>query len=234
MISPLQERSAIGAGAATTIALQFTGPVTLGSSFHVVVKSSGSPTLITCADDVNGALVPIGPLVSDAGGGHRGQQFKLDSTGAGTPTVTATFSGAVTNRSIWIREIGESSGYDVQAAQNETGNVGTDGITSGLMTPSIAPGLVSVVAIIHVGAGDAISAAGTGYAPLDTHPLTGWGFIDSASEHRRYTTTAPLAGTFNVSGASSPSDMVFAACFKETGAVANTNNGTQELMGVGS
>lgn len=233
MIDKGQERSDTVAGAATTIVLQFTGAVTPGSALHVVAKSSGSPTSITCADDVNGAHTPIGPLVSDGGGGHRGQQFKFDNTGAGTPTVTVTFSGSVTNRSIVIREITSASGYDVQAAQQQTGTASSaDGIDSGTASPSVAPGLISAVVIVHSGT-SAITGAGTGQT-LDVHPLTGWGFTDSASEHSRYTDLAARAASFATGAGTSPTGMVFAAFFKETGAAAPNRNGAQELMGVGA
>lgn len=233
MIGVLQERSDTVAGAATTIVLQFTNPVTPNSSIHVIAKSSGSPASITCADDVNGAHTAIGALVSDGGGGHRGQQFKFDTTGAGTPIVTATFSASVATRSILIREIGGTSGYDVQASQQQIGTPSSaDGIDSGTASPSVAPGLVSGAAIIHSGT-SAITGAGTGQT-LDVHPLTGWGFTDSASEHFRYTDLAARAASFATGAGSSPTGMVFAAFFKETGAAANVRNGAQELMGVGA
>src|SRR6266850_6847441 len=195
MISVLQERSDTFAGASGTIVLAFTNPVTAGSSIHVCVKSSGSPTSFTCADDVNGAYTPVGSLLSDAGGGHRGQQFIRDGAGAGTTTVTVAISASVTTRSILIREIGGTSGYDVQASQRQgSASPGTDAATSGLATPSVAPGLVSGAFVIHVGPGDGLTV-GTGFGAFDVHPLTNWGFIDSASEHLRYTSAVALAAT---------------------------------------
>lgn len=233
MISRLQERSDLGAGAATTVVLQFSGAVTPGSSLHVIAKSSDSPASITCADDVNSAHTAIGSLVSD-GSGHRGQHFKFDNTGAGTPTVTVTFSGSVTNRAILIREIGGTSGYDVQASRQQNGSVSSpDGIDSGTASPSVQPGLVSGAAVIHSGSA-AITGAGSGGQVLDVHPLTNWGFTDSASEHFRYTDLAARAASFATGAGGSPNAMIFAAFFKETGAVPNNRNGAQELQGVGS
>lgn len=228
-VSVLQERSDLGAASSTTVVLQFTSPVTPGSSFHVVVKSTDSPTSITCADNINGAHTAIGSLISDASG-HRGQQFKLDNTGAGTPTVTATFSGSVTNRAILIREIGGTAGYDVQASQQQNGTINSpDGIDSGLATPSVQPGLVSGAAIIHSGSA-VITGAGSGGQVLDVHPLTNWGFTDSASEHFRYTDLTARFASFAIGAGGSPNAMIFAAFFKE---VAGISQGNVQAMSPG-
>lgn len=108
-------------------------------------------------------------------------------------TVTATFSGAKTNRGLILYNV---TGAVTTAAQTSAAQVGsftsaTDNITSGSMTASVKPALV--VGFTSSAAATTV-AAGTGF----TAGTLQWGASSNATrgEWRRITATGTTAATF--------------------------------------
>lgn len=219
-ISVLQERMSDATAGATTIVLAFSGAVTVGSVLHVVATGDSAQTISTCSDSVNGSYGAALDTVVDTADNQRMAHFYFKNTGAGTPSVTVTFSASCANRTICIREIG---GADTTASvlahtgQFEVAGVsGTDAITTGTATNASQPALISGVAMN--GAGTQSPAAGTGFTSVANG--LGWqlgtGINLGRAESKRITTTTAVAATWtNASG--SPYIQVM-AIFAEAGA----------------
>jgi hypothetical protein len=216
----------VTSGTGTSVAGTPAGNLTNGSFLHVVYKGS-TGVCSGVSDPTNGSYTPVGTALSDASA-HKSAQFIVANTSSGQPLITAACSSG-TSLGLIVREILGASSFD-QASSflNNAVVAGTDAATSGSLTPAVAPGLSSAV---HAGfTGNALSA-GTNYA-ADTHPLTGWGFIDSLSEHFRYTGVGAVIGSATIAAGGSSTVHSHQALFKESGAGAGAHLGT--LMGVGT
>jgi hypothetical protein len=214
-ISILQERETSNSSAsASSIALAFSTAVTSGSSLHDLCSGVDTATSFTCSDSVNGSYGAALDTIQEAGDTQRLAHFKFDNTAAGTPTVTITPNTSVGYLSIWIREIGGTSGYDSAhkaAVQTALGN-GTDNITTGTQAPNNQPGLLSALGVCT--SQFVVPAAGTGF----TLGANGWTFGTSntaCTESKRYTATTAIAATFSNSGGSN-NFATLAAFFKES------------------
>lgn len=230
-IAVIQEANSSG-GAGASVSLAFSGPVTPGSSLWLVCRAITATSFTGVSDSVNGAWTQVGSTLNDGGGGHIGAQFKLDNTAAGTPNVTLSMTPNGASVSIGIREIGPSSGYDTQVSVVQSGisSNAPDAVTTGPASPSVQPGLVCAASTQVGGTANTLSAGSsfTGGAAL-------WGGGGNLWEALRYNSLSAKAGTFTQANATGANYFNFAAFFKETGAGASTsNNGAQELQGVGS
>lgn len=220
MISVLQETQTSNNATGTTIALAFSSPVTAGSSIHVFASCAniGTPTM-SCADSLNGTYGSYLDSINSSAGGQINSHWKFDNSAGGTITITVTFSATETFRSIWIREIGNSAGYDKHAAQEQAApGTGTNAVSSGTATPSSQPGLISAMAQEVVGS--AGYSVGTGF----TIGISGWGST-ALSESYRYTSTTARAATFTDSNGASGNSITMAAFFKE-----KASNNQQSLL----
>jgi hypothetical protein len=213
MISILQENTNNGTTNVASFTVALLNPVTAGSSLHAICIAAGTGlTGCNCSDSVNGSYGSALSTTS-TNSTERAMHFKFDGAAAGTtPTVTFTATGANFNFN-WrgfIREIGQSAGYDVQAAQFQNGgNSGTDGVTTGNATPTFQPGLIS--AAISVYNGTPTVSAGTGFV-LDTNPVS-----FTITEHLRYTSLAAKAATATTSSANT--SLSVAAWFMESSGI---------------
>jgi hypothetical protein len=211
-IAVAQERTNFSTTGVTTYTLAFSNPVTAGSSIHVITACQSTSTTLACSDSVNGSYGAALDTVVSIAGGQTNAQWKFDATAAGTPAITVT-STTPTTISIWIREISGTSGYDSTAtpghnAQEQVSpGTGTNAVSSGNMTPSVAPGLVSGIA------GEVVGSAG--YTPGTGFTLGVYG-DNTMTESLRYTSTATLAATFTDSNGTTGDSVTMAILFKET------------------
>jgi len=218
LIHVIQETTNFSAVPVTSYSLAFSNPVTPGSSIHVMAATGGSTnTYTSLADQINGTYGSALDSISTTPGNQVNAHWKYDNTGAGTPNITVQTSiSAITG--LWIREIGPTSGLDAgkhAGLDQAPPGTATDGTTSGTVTPSTAPGLISALAGQVLGS-DGFSV-GTGFT-LGVHG------DNTMTESRRYTTTATAAGTFTDSNGGTGNETIcFAAWFKEPAAAGGTN-----------
>lgn len=168
--------------AATTIALAYAGAVTPASLLVAGILSLDDPSTFTLsvADQINGAWteVPFGKVHDGTVSGESLWLFYRQNTGAGTPTVTATYSGSASRRRIAIGEyagLALSGALDVSVGQFEAATAGTDAMTTG------AASCLANELLIGVGGfftGGAAPAAGTGFTQRQAaQDSSGFGYI---------------------------------------------------------
>jgi hypothetical protein len=227
-IGVLQETTATGQSGAS-MSKAFTSNVTLGSSIHVWLRALTATSFPSVTDTLGNTYTQRGATQND-GSSHIFAQFTCDNSAAGANTVTANMSPNGSSANITIREIGGTSGYDVQASQLQVGlsnSTTTDSITSGNATPSVFPGMVSALSQEVTGPSNA-PVAGSGFTS-DGQP---WG-TNSVTEHLRYTSLAARAATWTGSNTGGTTFTNMAAFFKEIGA--GVGGGQQGMLtGVGS
>lgn len=95
--SPTGTDSAV---AGTTIAKAWSSGVPATASLFCIVQWQSSTATCSAADSVNGAWTAMGSPQRDVANSLSAQLFYFLSSGAGTPTVTATISGSVNYRAI--------------------------------------------------------------------------------------------------------------------------------------
>ncbi len=127
-------------------------------------------------------------------------------------TINITTAGATP--SVWVGEIGGSSGYQTSIGNVQAPGVNsTDGITSGLLgTLSAQPALIYSVSFTIGGA--VPCSAGTGFTIATASGWTGF----AASESKRVTATTSVAATWTNTGGTSKNFITIAAVFTETAA----------------
>lgn len=217
-ISVLQEKEASnGSGGAATIVLAFTSNITLGSSIHVICSGSdATATSFTCSDTLNGSYGAALDTIDMAADTGRYAHFNFDNSAAGANTVTITPNATSGFLAILIREIGGTSGLDagkhaanIQLAPGTVANA----VTSGLVTPSTQPGLISALATDSTN--DVAPLIGSGF----TTGIPAWTFggVNSAqTESLRYTGLIAIAATFTATSATD-NYATLAAFYKEIG-----------------
>lgn len=216
-ISVLQSDKQTSSGTTVTSqALTFTSSVTAGSSIWVVISHDTTHT-VTLADNLNGSYGAALDTVTDSTDGEIVKHFKFDNSAAGSITVTATFTSGNAFGSIWILEIGGTSGYDgIHSANLQLFPVSTstDVITSGTATPNTQPGLI--VALSTDTGTVSSPAVGTGFTAGNAG-AAGWNFGTANNsarvESKRYTSLSSLAATFTATN--TDSHITVAAFFKE-------------------
>jgi phage gp36-like protein len=198
----LQEKQLSVAASATTIALAFDSAVTAGSTIHVIWESAAAFNVadtVTVSDGTNAFTVLATENVATTlqfGHGYRA------NVGAGATTITVTFPAARTNRGIIIREIGgvDASPYDGHVLTQQTNpGTGANALSTGNVTPSAQPGIISAAAFIYTSTFVSPFTAGSGF----TGGIGAWSAVydgDVAhTQHKRYTSTAaaPVTWTTN-------------------------------------
>jgi hypothetical protein len=220
-ISVLQEvhnENPSGGGSATTIAVTLT--VAAGSALHVYVmeNANGSGGSITLSDNL-GQTYTQSSAVTDAS--RIARDFYLIGAAAGSTTITATMSLGAFVAGIWVKEIGQCSGYQSGSGQLQLSpGAGTDAVTSNTATPSSQPALVSGFTFGDNNADTTV--AGTGFTTgLNTWPLFGAGLV-GLSEHLRVTSTSAIAATYTATaGGASNRWKTVVAIFTEGAAAAS-------------
>jgi len=208
MINVIQEITNFSSGGVTSYALALTNPVQKGSSIHVtVVATSTLIATLGCSDSINGSYgAALDQIATSATGDQVNGHFKFDNTGSGTPTITGT-STVATVIGLWIREIANTDGYIAHAGQDQVHpGTGANAVTSGAVTPSYAPGLISAVVCEVVGS-DGYSV-GSGFT-IGVHG------DNTMTESIRYTTRASQAATATDSNGATGESVTLAAWFKE-------------------
>lgn len=205
--SIVQVAAADGSAAGTTIAATFASPVTAGNTIVVFCCAEGASTLSSCADTVNGSYGSIRTNVNDTTNNECVGVFLFSNSAGGTPTVTVTLSGSEVFRGILAVEVAgaltSSSSYGGSGGQAQNA-AGTDGVTTGNVTPSGQPaGLLAI-------------SMSTGSAPPGTAPNLGTGFSNIGAgtfwtmgsagayiraEHKRLTSTGAVPATFTQTAA---------------------------------
>lgn len=197
MISVLQEAQNSVAGSAASIALAFPNPVTAGSALQVfgTFFSNTAGQTATCSDSLNGAY-PAYEAVRDVAHNTYAFQFVFNGSAAGANTATVTYGGgSFSFGGIWIREIGQTVGLDPHTfADQAAPGTAANAITTALLVPSKAPGLISALCM-DIASSPLTVVAGTSSAFVST--LSGWGNTSVAlTEQFRYTDTTARAATF--------------------------------------
>lgn len=213
-IGVLQETQSL-ANSGPSMSKAFTSNLTALSSIHVVVRALSASSFPSVTDDQGNVYTQRGAVLNDGGAGHFLAQFTADNASAAPCTVTVNMSPNGASASMWIREIGGTSGYDghVEAVQAGLSSTTTDGVTSGTVTPTVQPGLISGFHNITIAAPPVLSS-GTGFIPDGTP----FGANSSVSQHKRYTALTPIASTATDSTTNSTNAFSFACIFKEAGA----------------
>lgn len=231
MISVLQDQRNFNAGPPVSFLTQAYGSnIALGSSLHIWATCSSSPTpTFSCSDTLNGSLGSPLDFITSPGGQCYGHWI-LDGSLSGADSVTVNFGATVGQAQIIIKEVGGTSGLDTSAtagghksADQINPGTGTDAVSSGSITPSKQPGLVSCITSCVTGT--ASLTVGTGFT-LD-HAFSS----NTQTEHLRYTSTSPVAGTWTDANGASNEMITFAACFKEAGAPIVPSAGAIVLAG---
>lgn len=182
----------------TTIALAYAGAVTPGNTLVALHAWNSTSLTASVADSVNGAWTAVGSPGNVVGVGldtTRFQAFYKIGTAAGTPTVTATDSGATTNRSLIIAEysgIGSLSssaygGASSGSGTTQTGPAVTAAATSDVVVcfsrSQVSPSAIASPWTLRIGSqqqglADVLApAASTAYTPVWTVSAGGWGAV---------------------------------------------------------
>lgn len=204
-----QENFVSTSSSAPSLGLVFLQNEVAGSSNHVVVQAlCASAITITVTDSAGNTYTQVGTTLNDSpGAGHYFAHFYCNQAIAGANTVTASFSPNALNSALWIREIGYTNGFDVQASAVANGSPPTT-LSTGNATPSTQPGLISGVASM-INATTQTLSAGSGFN--NDSSAAGW-----MTESQRYTSTTAKAATWGLGGSGgSINVMTVAAFFRE-------------------
>jgi cobalamin synthase len=223
-------QTSTGSASATTIALAFGSAVASGNYIYAAAfQGTAGATTMTCADSINGSYPAALDTLNLSGASVA--HFAFGPSAGGTPTVTVTYSATSAFRGIFIAEITGTSGLDTGGtyhsgnAQNNPPTT-TDAITSGTLTPSIANGMC-ISASVDGNLSAATFTSGTGFTDLVPAFMssTFWQFTTGANhadaESKVYSSTAPFAATYTVSGT---------ATFDGTVAVLFAQSGTPPIL----
>lgn len=119
-------------GAAITSALAYPGAVTIGSTLVACYRLSNGGSAISFSDSVNGSWTTEANT-ADANGNINGCAYKAN-TAAGTPTVTASWTGSVTFRWDVAEVTGAATVSPRDQYQNTAFNSSVTSMSSGAVT----------------------------------------------------------------------------------------------------
>lgn len=232
----------------TTVAATLT--VSAGSALVVFVTHdtfnlpSGTTSI---ADNVNGSYPTHLQNVNDAVNAQRYILSAFLNSGAGSVTVTATFSGNTAFKAIQVVEVtgAKTTGSpDISAGQLQaTPGTGTDAVTTGNGTSTAQPALI--VGASGNFAGNAAPAVGTGFTNGGTGTLWGGSALVRV-ESKRVTATGAQAATFTtaIGGANGHISLMvvldeLSSAITGTGSAATssfaaTSSGNETFTGTGS
>ena len=188
--------ASLTAGPSTTIAASIT-PGGAGSILFGLFKGQSAAAITaTVSDSVNGAWTVLDTIGLASAGEAWCVSAYVQNASASACTVTATFSGSMTQLGALVIEItgGKTSGAlaDHNALRAVSGGSGsTDSITSGNVTTGSQPALV--VGFVTDDGSGATASAGTGFTAGSNH----WGGSGDLSfyESQRVTVTGTYAVT---------------------------------------
>jgi hypothetical protein len=208
------------AGSSTTVASPAFGSACLVGStieFYALYSGNTVPTEVEDNESQNYSLETF------AYSGTDNQTLALyvlqNNQFANALAVTATFASSLGSYlGGWAKELTgvTSSPYQTSASahQNEPG-AGTNAITTGTMTPSAEPALVSAVSVAMFTSLTTGPAAGTGFT-LGTKGWTPNGTVYwGASESQHITSTTPLAATATDSDGAADDCLIAGAIYTE-------------------
>ena len=181
--------------AGTSISTSTTITVAAGDTIVVIGTVAGADLTasITASDGTNTYTlrqVAYNPTQNFA-------ELVAENVAAGTYTVTLSWDGSSrTGRGVYAIPISglKTASYQTGAATTQaTPGTGTDGVTTGNMTPTEQPACV-IGAVINAGS-VATPATGTGYTSIGTAWQFGFGADLMRVEHQRVTSLSALALT---------------------------------------
>lgn len=192
-ISVLQENGSIATSGAGLTSQSITMTLTAGSSLHVMEMDFSGNT-IAVGDGVN-TYTLIGSSINN--GSIKSRQYVANNVAGGSTTITVSSTAAAGSYlGFWVREIGYTNGYDTSNGILTTTSTGTDSITSGTLTPSQQPGLVSSMVMWVDGSNvsQIQTTVGTGFTDGGNYLALGSDALET--ESLRYTSTSPIAATY--------------------------------------
>lgn len=201
-ISVLQETAVDNAASSQTTVVVTLAGVTAGSSLQAFLITNHFYSVTGVSDSVNGAFTARGTGGDDVTSSRKVFQYTIDGVSAGSHTITATIGSSVSAPgTLVVREIGQTSGYNITANGNiqASPGTGTDAVVSGAATNTIANALVSACSF-STNAGGSAPAAGTGYTLGQTASVASLGG-HFRTESKRITATGSNTATLTaVSG----------------------------------
>lgn len=198
-VSILQTATNDNAATGGNISCTFGSAVTAGSTIVVFSSIGNNNKLLGCSDTVNGSYGTFKLNVNDTTDGEEVGVFIFPNSAAGTPTVTTTYTSNDIFRSLLAVEVG---GAGVTSYGGVTGQVqnaaGTDGVTTGNVTPTGQPALLVAVSMSTGTFPGAAPAAGTGFTDNGKFWLFGGGAGNEYTrlESKRITSVSGVPATF--------------------------------------
>lgn len=170
-------------GAASPLAGAYAGSVNAGSQLVLAVLTN-STGLTGVSDSVNGAWTAIGTPQALGAGTSLGQLFYFKNSGAGTPTVTATWAGTQDCQFAIVEYRGGADGSLDTSTKN--GGTGTNATTGNF---TVANNASLVVSATFSGVGNA-TQSNSGYVTERSDVWNNYQtYFDNVNEN---------AGTFNL------------------------------------
>lgn len=192
-------QSGEGSGSATNIATSAAVSVSAGDTIVVIgtVAQVDLTASLVCSDGTNTYSLKF--AIYDSGTTANWCIFVAENVSAGSYTPTMSWGGSTrTSRAIYAIPVSglKAACYQTGAiAVQASPGTGTDGVTTGNMTPTEQPACV-IGGLIN-GGSIATPAAGTGFTSIGTAWQFGTGTNLFRAEHKRITSTSatPLTGT---------------------------------------
>lgn len=183
-------------GSSTTVAV--TRTVGAGNALIVWTTWGDTSGTVTCADNNGGSYTASADSPADATDSQSMKAFYALNHNAGSTTVTVTFSPAKSFRGIVVLEVSGAALHAGNKGAYVSAGSGTDGISTGNITPTSQPGVLFALCF---GAHDLdLATAGTGATSIDT-AWPGFGGSGDAAQLSKKTISSlsAVAGTFTPS-----------------------------------
>ena len=186
-----------GTASASTIATSTTVTVAAGDTIVVIgtVAQADLTASLACSDGTN--TYTLRQAVYDATTTANFCIFVAENVAAGTYTVTLSWGGSTrTSRAVYAIPLSglKAASYQIGGiAVQASPGTGTDGVTTGNMTPTEQP--ACVIGAITNGGSVNTPAAGTGFTSIGTAWQFGTGTDLFRAEHKRITSTSAVALT---------------------------------------
>lgn len=190
-------QSGEGTGSASTIATSAAVSVSSGDTIVVIgtVTQVDLTASLACSDGTN--TYTLRHATYDSGSTANYCIFVAENVSAGSFTPTMSWGGSTrTNRGIYAIPVSglKAASYQTGAiAVQASPGTGTDGVTTGNMTPTEQP--ACVIGGVTNGGSVNTPAAGTGFTSIGTSWQFGSGTDLFRAEHQRITSTSALALT---------------------------------------
>lgn len=227
VITRVQGTKGNNVGNVSSLAKAFVGAVTAGNTLLAIVGTPQNPTnTFSMSDSVNGSWPAAD--ISNAGVGQNAVAvFRLQSTGAGTPTVTATMTGTAAPMFLTIIEMSGLAASPLDQTASAVTGAGIAPAAGPTASTAQANELWLGVCMLNSNASVTLTAAGSW-----TLDETNDNFL--GTEYQIVSAISTVSSSFSqASGAASAEN--FVVTYK--GATAGGGGGTSHfgsLMGVGS